>query len=88
MGAELLAPLAKWGAVLVGGLVCVWWLGHWVRASSRAEAERDMQKEVLDAMEKSRVARELARLRSRRERINELSHGLRDAEDPKTASGE
>ncbi len=88
MGAELIAPIAKWGAVLVGALVCIWWLGHWVRASSRAEAERDMQKEVLDAMEKSRLARELSRLRSRRERINELSHGLRDPQDPKTAPRE
>jgi hypothetical protein len=68
----LLAPLAKWGAVLAGACLAVWWVHHWVRVSAKAELERDMHREVIDAIEKGDRARQLARLRDRRKRIDEL----------------
>jgi len=71
VGAELLAPFAKWGAALAGACLAVWWVHHRVRISAKAELERDMHRGVIDAVEKGERARRLARVRDRRKRIDE-----------------
>jgi hypothetical protein len=59
--AEVLAPFAKWGALVAGVILLVWLIRLWIRRGAeegqRLEALRDTQEDRADALEDLRGTR-------------------------------
>jgi hypothetical protein len=72
--AALLAPFAKWGALVTGMLVIVWLVRFWVRQSAK-EAERLVT--MQDAQEEERDARKSIKDRAAAMRDDLLSRARR-----------
>lgn len=81
--AALLAPFAKWGALVAGVLILVWLVRFWIRQAAkdtqRLETLEETEGERHEATEEYRD--ELARLHDRWLRRRAERRRLRDRED-------
>jgi hypothetical protein len=66
MGAELLAPLAKWGSLVLLVLALVGLAVHWLRSGAKARTERDALAKAHDRQRDALEAESEAAERGRR----------------------